>query len=99
MLLLSDQAIQVIRDIVEDGEVGPNGGLRISGTGENGETALDFELAPEPVAGDEVVRSGGAVVFLDETAALVLADKTLDVHAHGDHFHFSLDEQDAEATG
>jgi Fe-S cluster assembly iron-binding protein IscA len=93
MLVLSDQAVQVIRDIVGEGEVGPNGGLRISGAGSNGETALDFELASEPVEGDEVVRRDGAVVFLDETANAVLSDKTLDVHAHGDHFHFSLDEQ------
>jgi Fe-S cluster assembly iron-binding protein IscA len=93
MLVLSDQAVQVIRDIVADGDVGPDGGLRISGSGSNGETALDFELAAEPSEGDEVLRVGGAVVFLDETATAVLADKTLDVHAHGDHFHFSLDEQ------
>jgi iron-sulfur cluster assembly protein len=93
MLLLSEQAVQVIRDLVEEGEVGPNGGLRISGAGSNGETALDFELTAEPVHGDEVLRKDGAVVFLDETANAVLADKTLDVHAHGDHFHFSLDEQ------
>jgi Fe-S cluster assembly iron-binding protein IscA len=93
MLLLSDQAVQVIREIVEEGEVGPNGGLRISGSGSNGETALDFELAAEPVEGDEVLRKDGAVVFLDETANAVRSDKTLDVHAHGDHFHFSVDEQ------
>jgi Fe-S cluster assembly iron-binding protein IscA len=93
MLVLSDQAVQVIRDIVADGDVGPDGGLRISGSGSNGETALDFELAAEPVEGDEVLRVDGAVLFLDETANAVLADKTLDVHAHGDHFHFSLDEQ------
>jgi Fe-S cluster assembly iron-binding protein IscA len=94
MLVMTPEAVDVIRGIVEDGEVGPNGGLRISGSNEgNGETALDFELAAEPVEGDEVVRDGGAVVFLDETAAVVLADKTLDVHAHGDHFHFSLGEQ------
>ena len=30
---------------------------------------------------------------LDEAAAQVLADKTLDVHEHGDHFHFSLEDQ------
>ena len=95
MLVLSDQAVQVIRDIVADGDVGPDGGLRISGSASNGETALDFELAPEPVEGDEVLRVDGAVLFLDETAQAVLADKTLDVHAHGDHFHFSLDEQTA----
>jgi iron-sulfur cluster assembly protein len=97
MLALTAEAIDAIRGIVEDGEVGPNGGLRISSSGEgNGETALDFELAAEPVDGDEVVRDGGAVVFLDEQAAALLADKTLDVHAHGDHFHFSLDEQNGD---
>jgi hypothetical protein len=35
-------------------------------------------------------------LFLDETASAVLDDKTLDVHAHGDHFHFSIDEQEGD---
>jgi hypothetical protein len=39
------------------------------------------------------VVEGDARLFLDETAAAVLGDKVLDVHAHGDHFHFSIDEQ------
>ena len=96
MLELTEQAIVVIRDIVENGDVGPDGGLRISGSHEgNGETALDFELAPEPSADDEVGRDGGAVVFLDLTAAAMLAEARLDAHAHGDHFHFSVEEQDA----
>jgi Fe-S cluster assembly iron-binding protein IscA len=93
MLELSEQAVGVIRDIVNEGEVGPDGGLRISGVADNGETALDFELAEAPVEGDEIVRENGAVLFLDEIAAAVLDDKRLDVHAHGDHFHFSIDEQ------
>jgi iron-sulfur cluster assembly protein len=95
MLAMTEQAVDAIRGIVEDSELGPNGGLRISGTnGGNGDTALEFELADEARDGDEVVREGGAVVFLDETAVAVLADKTLDVHAHGDHFHFSLEERE-----
>ena len=95
MLAMSDQAIEAIRGIVEDSEFGERGGLRISGTNEgNGDAALEFELAEEAQAGDEVVREGGAVVFLDDAAAALLADKTLDVHAHGDHFHFSLAERD-----
>jgi iron-sulfur cluster assembly protein len=93
MLVLTDQAIEAIRGIVDDSELGPNGGLRITGTNEgNGDAALEFELAEEARAGDEVVREGGAVVFLDEAAAALLAGKTLDVHSHGDHFHFSVDE-------
>jgi iron-sulfur cluster assembly protein len=96
MLELSTQAVEVIRDIVKEGDVGPDGGLRISGVADNGETALDFELAESPVEGDDVVRVDDAVLFLDETAAAVLDDKRLDVHAHGDHFHFSIDEQQSD---
>lgn len=96
MLMLTDQAIEAIRGIVEDSELGPDAGLRISGTNDgNGEAALEFELAEAAQEGDEVVRDRGAVLFLDETATEALADMTLDVHAHGDHFHFSLDEQNA----
>jgi iron-sulfur cluster assembly protein len=95
MLELSEKAVDVIRDMLSDGDVSSDGGLRISGVVDNGETALDFELAEAPVEGDEVVRENGAVLFLDETAAAVLDDKLLDVHAHGDHFHFSIDEKTA----
>ena len=92
MLSLTERAKEVIKGIVE--EVGPEGGLRITASGDgNGDTALDFDLAPAPGEGDEVVEDDGAKVFLDEAAAAVLADKTLDVEEHGDHFHFSLGEQ------
>jgi iron-sulfur cluster assembly protein len=91
MLALTEQAKEVIKEIVE--EVGPGGGLRITASGHNGDSALDFDLAQAPAAGDEVVSADGAKVFLDEAAAAVLADKMLDVHEHGDHFHFSLETQ------
>jgi Fe-S cluster assembly iron-binding protein IscA len=74
--------------------LGPDGGLRISGTTDNGEGGLEFEVASGAEDGDETVSAGGAKVFLDQTAADVLADKTLDVEGHEDHFHFSLGEQD-----
>jgi iron-sulfur cluster assembly protein len=94
MLSLTEQAKEVIKGIVE--EVGPEAGLRITASGDgNGDTALDFDLAPAPGEGDEVVEDDGAKVFLDPAAAEVLADKTLDVEEHGDHFHFSLGEQGA----
>jgi hypothetical protein len=38
------------------------------------------------------VRDGDVAVFLDQAAAAALAEKTLDVHAHGDHVHFSLED-------
>jgi len=94
MLALTEQAKEVIKGIVD--EVGPEGGLRITASGDNGDTALGFDLAPAPGPGDEVIEEDGAKVFLDEAAATVLADMTLDVEEHGDHFHFSLGEQGEE---
>jgi Fe-S cluster assembly iron-binding protein IscA len=95
VLELTDHAQEVIKGIVEENEVGPSGGLRITGTGGegDGQAELEFGLAESAEAGDETVSAGGANVFLDATAARVLAEKTLDVHEHGDHFHFSLEEQ------
>jgi Fe-S cluster assembly iron-binding protein IscA len=93
MLKITEQAQEAIAAICADGGAGADGGLRISGTGSNGETALEFEVVEASTEGDAVVRDGGAVLFLDETASAVLDDKVLDVHAHGDHFHFSIDEQ------
>jgi Fe-S cluster assembly iron-binding protein IscA len=94
MLKITEQAQEAIRGICEEGGAGAEGGLRITGTtSEGGETELEFEVVEASVDGDDVVRQGDAVVFLDETASAILSDKTLDVHAHGDHFHFSIDEQ------
>jgi iron-sulfur cluster assembly protein len=94
MLTLTDQAAEAIRSMIDDADAGPNAGLRISGSTEgDGETALELEVAEGPSDGDETLESGGVHVYLDETAAAVLSDKQLDVHAHGDHFHFSIDEQ------
>jgi Fe-S cluster assembly iron-binding protein IscA len=97
VLELTPEAVEVITTIVADSDVGPDGALRISASSDgNGDAELEFELAAEPIEGDEVIRSGSAVVFLDAVAAEELADKTLNVHSHGDHFHFSLDERDSD---
>ncbi len=93
MLRVTEDAAATIAEVCVENGAGPAGGLRISGTASNGETALDFEVVSAASEGDAVVRQGEAVLFLDETASAVLDDKTLDVHAHGDHFHFSIDEQ------
>ena len=95
MLILTEQAATVIEDILGESQAGPEGGLRISGaTDGNGEASLEFVLTEAPTDGDAIVRERGATVYLDETAAAVLDDKTLDVESHDDHFHFSLGEQD-----
>jgi Fe-S cluster assembly iron-binding protein IscA len=95
VLIMSEQAAAVIEQILAESEAGPEAGLRITGSADgDGNASLEFEVAEGPVEGDEVVREGGAAVFLDLIAAAALDDKTLDVEAHGDHFHFSLGEQD-----
>ena len=98
MLALTEEAATVIKGIVDDSQVGPDGGLRISGTVDegNGEASLEFSLAESPTAGDDVVEESGATVYLDEVASAVLSDKTLDVSSHDDHYHFSLGEQASE---
>jgi iron-sulfur cluster assembly protein len=98
MLTLTEQAQEVIRGIVAEADVGPDGGLRIAATSGNGEMGLEFSIADSAEDGDETVDSGGARVFLDADASRELSDKTLDVEAHGDHFHFSLEEQNGSAS-
>ena len=93
---LTEAAQRAVRSMLDDADLGDGSGLRIAGEADaGGEVALDFELSEAPLEGDEVVRSGAAVVFLDEIAAEILADQTLDVEEHGDHVHFSIDEQTA----
>jgi iron-sulfur cluster assembly protein len=94
VLVLTEQAAEAIKGIVAEEGTGAGAGLRISGSEDGDDTALDFDVAEGPQEGDEVVTHGGASVFLDAVAAEVLADKTLDVETHGDHFHFSVDEQE-----
>ena len=84
MLQIDDDAVAALA------ELGP---LRLTAVEEDGEVEVSIEDAAEPAEGDEVVERDGARVFLDAVAAEVLADQVLGVHAHGDHFHFTFDDQ------
>jgi len=84
MLQIDSDAVDALRDI---------GALRITAEEVDGELELAIDEAAGPTEGDEVVELEGAQVFLDATAAEALADQILGVHAHGDHFHFTFDEQ------
>jgi iron-sulfur cluster assembly protein len=93
MLRLTETAAAAVANLVE-AEGLDEGGLRLTAErDEQGEIGIHIEVAPEPVEGDEVVDAHGARVFLDPSAADALDDKVLDAEAHGDHYHFSLDEQ------
>ena len=95
MLVVTEQAADAIKGILEENDASDGAGLRITGDAEGDETALEFSVAEGAEDGDTVVSQSGASVFLDSVAAEVLADRVLDVEEHGDHFHFSLDEQEA----
>jgi Fe-S cluster assembly iron-binding protein IscA len=89
MLEISREAVEALK------EMGP---LRITAeqTGDD-EIELSIDNAADPQPGDEVVERDGARVFLDAAAADALGDQVLGVHAHGDHFHFTFDEQTDDA--
>ena len=90
MLRLTDDAVAAIA------EIAGNGALRLVAHEADDGDGVEIEtvVVDGPEDGDGVVESGGARVCLDATAAEVLANQVLDVHAHGDHVHFTFAPQD-----
>lgn len=84
MLQIDEEAVDALK------ELGP---LRIRGIEEGEEVELEIEEATEPSDGDQVVERDGVRIFLDAGAASALDDQVIGVHAHGDHFHFTFDDQ------
>lgn len=84
MLQIDDDAVEALTEI---------GTLRITAEETDEGIELQIDEATEPLDGDEVVERGSARVFLAPSAAGVLADQVLGVEAHGDHFHFTFDDQ------
>jgi Fe-S cluster assembly iron-binding protein IscA len=84
MLEIHDDAVEALT------QTGP---LRITAAETDEGMELQIDEATSPQEGDEVVEREGARVFLDPAAAEVLTDQVLGVHAHGDHFHFTFEEQ------
>jgi Fe-S cluster assembly iron-binding protein IscA len=86
MLQIDEAAIEALT------KMGP---LRVTAEEVDDGVELQIDEVAEPLEGDEIVERDGARVFLDPAAADVLADQVLGVHAHGDHFHFTFDDQSA----
>ena len=92
MLTLTENAATAIRTLVESAQAPADAGLRISDdpTG----PALELAITGGPEAADQVVEGPGARVFLDDQAATVLADKTLDAASDGaGNLQFGITEQ------
>jgi Fe-S cluster assembly iron-binding protein IscA len=86
MLQIDDDAVEALRT---------TGSVRVTAEETDDGVELQIDEAGEPGEGDEVVERGGVRVFLDAMSAEVLADQVLSVHAHGDHFHFTFEDQPA----
>ena len=88
MLQISDEAVDALR------QLGP---LRVRGVEADGEIELEIQEADGPVGDDVVVERDGVEIYLDPVASTALDDQVLGIHAHGDHFHFSFDDQESGA--
>jgi Fe-S cluster assembly iron-binding protein IscA len=84
MLQIAEDAVEAFRQM---------GTLRIRGVESDGEVELEIEEAAEPIADDQVIERDGVRIFLDPVAASALDDQVIGVDAHGDHFHFTFDDQ------
>ena len=84
MLVIDEAAVQPLAEM---------GALRITAEETDDGVELQIEEATAPGDGDEVVERDGARVYLDQLAAEVLDDQVLGVEAHGDHFHFTFEDQ------
>ncbi|MDG4775055.1 MULTISPECIES: HesB/IscA family protein [Micromonosporaceae] len=94
MLTMTDNAVFVIREITTQQQAPESAGLRISADPTAG--SLTLTVAEQPIAGDQVVDSSGARVFLDAEAANLLQDKSLDAAVDDDGgVRFGIAEQPA----
>ncbi len=84
MLQIDDEAVAALAQI---------GTIRITAEEVDGDVEISIDEASVPSDGDEVIERDEVRVFLDAAAAEVLTDQVLGVHSHGDHFHFSFEDQ------
>jgi iron-sulfur cluster assembly protein len=90
MLMVTENAGQAIESIVANAEMPDGSGLRIDASEEPPATLdrsgvpLQLQVASQPAEQDQVVREGGAKVFIAPRAAPILDDKVLDVRVSED---------------
>ena len=94
MLVLTHDAANIIRAIVDQSEAPDDGGLRIAAREvADDEATLELSVAEQPEALDEVVEQEGAHVFLEPVAAEALSDKVLDASVDDGGVRFTLTPQ------
>ncbi|MGH9049491.1 MAG: Fe-S cluster assembly protein HesB [Acidimicrobiia bacterium] len=75
MLVLTENATEAIRSVVDKPELPEGAGLRITSGDPRG---LAVSAAPAPEEEDQVLEAQGARVFLEPGAAEALDDRVLD---------------------
>jgi Fe-S cluster assembly iron-binding protein IscA len=77
MLTLTENASAIVNQITSQPGLADTAGLRITSE-DTPEPSFAVTAADHGEPGDQVVEQGGATVYLDESAALMLDDKVLD---------------------
>lgn len=84
----ADEALQHIRDNIDDFPEG--GGLRIAPDDEGGEGEFVLEVVQEKQPDDVVIDGHPLPVFMSKETSDDLAQSALDGETHGDHVHFGI---------
>ena len=93
--MLTAQAAEAIRGLVDDAGLSVPAGLRMDlaeGTLNGGPPRLSSSIVNSPVQGDQVIAEGGARLYVASRAAALIDGKQLDAHSDGDHVTFLLNE-------
>jgi len=97
MLMLTDDAVQAVKDIVSaSGDLAETGGLRMVAERSGIQTSVALSVVPLPAEDDEVIEEEGARVFLEPQAAALLDDKVLDISFEEDQVAFTIVDQAEE---
>jgi len=94
VLAITETAAEAIRGIVAAPEIPDGAGIRIATQpGAEQPGPLEVTVAEVPAEHDQVLDEAGARVFIEERAALILDDKTLDAQIEGQRVGFFIGEQ------
>jgi Fe-S cluster assembly iron-binding protein IscA len=93
MLALTDNAVEVVKQLVAVDGPGEAAGLRMIAEQGGAEPRLQLSVAAMPGEDDEVVETQGARVFLEPNAASLLDDKVLDASVEHDEVSFTIVDQ------
>jgi Fe-S cluster assembly iron-binding protein IscA len=93
MLALTDNAVEVVKQIVAVESPGEAAGLRMIAEQGGAQPHLQLSVAAMPGEDDEIVETQGARVFLEPNAASLLDDKLLDASVEQNEISFTIVDQ------